>query len=222
MNNAAEEQPARKRQPLAQRAYEMVKEDILMHRLLPREPLRESELATRYGLSKTPVREALLVLAREGIVEMSAFRGMRVRDFSAEDAREIYELKEVLEPLAVELSVPRMNEDDFIILRELLQQGWEAVETGNQDELSRLNEEFHQGLIAKCGNSRMLETLEYLQSQIRVMALRLWMFRATYTEEAQEHEGILEAASHGNASHAAKLLRQHYARFKERYVKELE
>lgn len=222
MDSSVGKQPAARRQPLAQRAYAMIKDDILSHRLLPRESLRESELALRYEISKTPVREALLILVQEGIVEMNAFRGMRVRDFSALDAVEIYQLKEVLEPLAVELSVPAMTEQDFSLLRGLLQQGRDAIERGEPQEVSRLNKEFHQGMIAKCGNSRLLETLESLQNQIRVMSLRFWKLRGTYVEEAEQHERILEAAAGGEVGRTAELLREHYAHFREQYIQQME
>ncbi len=89
------------REPLAQLAYGRIKDEILDQRLLPRQPLVEAELAARCGMSKTPIREALLTLGREELVEFSSFRGGRVRDFTAEDAREIYEVRELLEPFAL-------------------------------------------------------------------------------------------------------------------------
>jgi DNA-binding GntR family transcriptional regulator len=210
------------RESLTQKSYNRIKEDILSHRLLPREPLREAELAARYETSKTPVREALLILTREGIVEMHAFRGMRVRDFSTQDVREVYELREILEPLAIERAIPRMTQEDTEGLRDLLRQAWEAVERGDERELSRLNREFHTALVARCDNSRILEILAQLQNQVRVMTLRFWRVRATYLDEARQHEEILSAAAAGNTHRAADLLRAHIVQFRKRHLRELD
>lgn len=81
-------------------AYARLKDDILGMRLTPRQPLVETELAAMLNMSKTPVREALLSLSHDGLVEVNEFRGARVRDFSLEEVREIYELRAALEPHA--------------------------------------------------------------------------------------------------------------------------
>jgi DNA-binding GntR family transcriptional regulator len=208
------------RESLAQRSYNRIKDDILNHRLLPRQPLVETELAAKYNISKTPVREALLILAREGIVEMNAFRGMRVRDFTTRDAQEIYELREILEPLALERAIPHMNEEDIAGLRKILDEAWEAAEKGEQRKLSKLNRDFHSALVDKCDNSRVVVTLRQLQDQIRVMTLRFWKAQATYLQEAEQHEAILKSVEARDAKKAAQLLHAHITDFRERYIQE--
>lgn len=209
-----------KRESLGQLAYERIKGDILDERLLPRQPLIEAELAAKYGMSKTPVREALLSLAREGLVEMSSFRGGRVRDFTADDAREIYELRELLEPFALRRAVPRLTDDDRRSLRDLLEKAQAAAEGGDRRELSRLNCAFHGSLVARCRNEKVIEILAHLQNQVRVMSLRLWNVRATHLREAKQHEAILTAVEAGQADRAAELLGEHVSEFRERYVRE--
>lgn len=209
-----------KRESLGRLAYERIKGDILDERLLPRQPLIEAELAAKYGMSKTPVREALLSLAREGLVEMSSFRGGRVRDFKADDAREIYELRELLEPFALRRAVPRLTDDDRRSLRDLLDRAQAAAEGGDRRELSRLNCAFHSSLVARCRNEKVIEILAHLQNQVRVMSLRLWNVRATHLREAEQHEAILTAVEAGQADRAAELLGEHLSEFRERYVRE--
>lgn len=209
-----------KRESLGRLAYERIKGDILDERLLPRQPLIEAELAAKYGMSKTPVREALLSLAREGLVEMSSFRGGRVRDFTADDAREIYELRELLEPFALRRAVPRLTDGDRRSLRDLLDKAQAAAEVGDRRELSRLNCAFHGSLVARCRNEKVIEILAHLQNQVRVMSLRLWNVRATHLREAEQHEAILTAVEAGQADRAAELLGEHISEFRERYVRE--
>lgn len=209
-----------KRESLGRLAYERIKGEILDERLLPRQPLIEAELAAKYGMSKTPVREALLSLAREGLVEMSSFRGGRVRDFTADDAREIYELRELLEPFALRRAVPRLTDGDRRSLRALLDKAQAAAEGGDRRELSRLNCAFHSSLVARCRNEKVIEILAHLQNQVRVMSMRLWNVRATHLREAEQHEAILTAVEAGQADQAAELLGEHISEFRERYVRE--
>ena len=201
-------------------AYERIKGEILDERLLPRQPLIEAELAAKYGMSKTPVREALLSLAREGLVEMSSFRGGRVRDFTADDAREIYELRELLEPFALRRAVPRLTDGDRRSLRALLDKAQAAAEGGDRRELSKLNCAFHSSLVARCRNEKVIEILAHLQNHVRVMSMRLWNVRATHLREAEQHRAILTAVEAGQADRAAELIGEHISEFRERDVNE--
>ena len=221
-SSRSEDEASDKRGSLTRRAYERIKDDIFRQRLLPRESLAEAELATSYGMSKTPVREALLLLARDGLVESSPFRGGRVRDFTVEDVREIYEMRAVLEPSALEQAIPNMNEEDRALLRSVLEDADSATEKGDLYELSRFNRAFHDALVAQCNNSRMTETLAQLQDQLRVIALRSWRQRPTYLHEARQHKEILAAIRSGNASLATELLHKHIVEFKEQYTRRRE
>lgn len=180
----------------------------------------EAELAARYGMSKTPIREALLTLGREGLVEFSSFRGGRVRDFTAEDAREIYEVRELLEPFALGRAAPCLGEDELRSLRSLLEEAKVAAKGGDRRKLSKLNRAFHSALVARCGNERVIEILSQMQDQVRVMSLRLWSVQATHLHEADQHEALLEAIEAGEVSRAAGLLREHISEFKDRYISE--
>jgi DNA-binding GntR family transcriptional regulator len=204
--------------PLAQRTYEQIREDILNQRLLPRETLIEAELSERYGVSKTPVREALLALAQVGLVESLAFRGWRVKHFTADDAREIYEIRELLEPHALRAAVPRMTAAHHARLRQILSDARQAIEAGELSTLSRLNRLYHVELVEPCGNSRVVGFLHRLQDQLRVMAVRTWLQAASYRREADQHEAILAAVEAGAGERAARLLREHIVEFRRRYT----
>ncbi|HZV52070.1 MAG TPA: GntR family transcriptional regulator [Candidatus Dormibacteraeota bacterium] len=204
--------------PLARRTYELIREDILSQRLLPRETLIEVELSERYGVSKTPVREALLALAQTGLVESLAFRGWRVKHFTADDAREIYEIREVLEPYALRAAVPHMTDERLARLHQILSDARRAIEDGDLPTLSRLNRLYHIELVEPCGNSRIVGFLHRLQDQLRVMAVRTWSRAASYRREADQHEAILAAVEAGDGERAARLLRSHIVEFRRRYV----
>jgi DNA-binding GntR family transcriptional regulator len=204
---------------LGSRVARRIKEDIFRGLLLPREPLIEAQLAATYGVSKTPVREALSSLVRAGLVDFDPFRGARVRLFTAEDVRDIYEMRMLLEPFALKKAVPRMDKDDIQALFSLLDAADAAGEGGDLYVLSQLNRAFHDALVARCGNGRIIETMEQTQDQLRAIALRSWMLRPTYMREAEQHRGVAEAVVSGDAGLAADLLRSHIMEFGEQLVR---
>ena len=208
--------------PLGQRVAKRIKDDIFRGRLLPREPLVEAELAGAYGVSKTPVREALSSLARGGLVDLDPFRGARVRNFTADDVREVYEMRALLEPFALEKAVPRMDENDRELLRSLLEDADAAADRVDLYGLSALNRKFHGALIARCDNKRIIETIDQVQDQLRAIALRSWMLKPTYLREAEQHRGVAKAVESRDAHRAADLLRMHIVGFGEQFVRTLE
>lgn len=182
----------------------------------------EAELAGAYGVSKTPVREALSSLARGGLVDLDPFRGARVHNFTASDVREIYEMRALLEPFALEKAVPRMDENDRGLLRSLLEDADDAAERVDLYGLSELNRKFHDALIARCGNKRIIETMDQVQDQLRAIALRSWMLKPTYLREAEQHRGVAKAVESRDAHRAADLLRMHIVGFEEQFVRTVE
>jgi DNA-binding GntR family transcriptional regulator len=200
-------------------AYERIKDEVFDQRILPREPLIEAELAARYGMSKTPVREALLALVRDGLLEGTPFRGVRVRHFTADDVREIYELREILEPPALCNSDGRLDDGRLAELREVLVRAEEAAKSGQIRNLSRLNRLFHRLLVAECGNSRIIDVLERLQDQLRLIALTSWAIQPSYSHESEQHWAILRALETHDTESAANLLHAHIKEFSGRYLR---
>ena len=186
---------------------------------MPREPLIEAELAGVYGVSKTPVREALSSLVGAGLVDFGPFRGARVRDFTGDDVREIYEMRVLLEPFALQKAVPRMGDDDRALLFALLDDADAAAGDEDLYVLSGLNRRFHDALIARCGNGRMIETMGQVHDQLRAIAVRSWRLMPTYQREAEQHRRVAEAVASGDAGGAAELLREHIVGFEEQFVR---
>lgn len=201
-------------QTLTKRAHETIRDAIVGGRLGAGAQLVEAEIAERLGMSKTPVREALVGLAREGLVEISDFRGARVAKFSASDALEVFQLRSALEPLAVRLSFPAMGEADYEQLDELLLRARDAHGQGDWVLLARLNREFHAGLHRKCPNTRVLAILGQLADTVQLLSVRGWMYRPTHAAELDEHEAILAALRQGREpDEACALLTSHVLNF---------
>ena len=152
---------------LAGTVYEALRRDIVEREFVPGEPLTEQELSRRYGVSRTPVREALAKLERDRLVRVVPKKGAFVRSISHDDVRELYQIREALEALAMRLAAPRFERGELqgfeTRFRELKARGAKATPA----EVRALGEEFHAVVLKRAGNARLLEALEQIREQIR-------------------------------------------------------
>lgn len=190
------------------RAYEQIKADIFAFRLLPGERFSENELAARLGVSRTPVREALLRLAREGYIEVSPKSGWNVRQLDFEQIEEFYDVRTVLELAAVRRLCEMSDDADLESLKAI----W-LVPSGQRlsdwQRVAELDEAFHEGLLEAAGNREMARIHREVTERIRVVR-RLDFTkgeRVDYTYE--EHARILRAIMQRRLDHAQLLLRTH-------------
>jgi DNA-binding GntR family transcriptional regulator len=180
-----------------------IKEAILSGEFTPGQTLVEAELGAQLGVSKTPVREALRILAGSGLVIMSTYKGASVRVIDATIARSVYDLRALLEPEALRRAVEQGT--DFTEAREILAE----VDTGDRAKASLTNRRFHRALYANCGNSLLVEILDGLRDQAALITVTGWGLDPTWQGEAAEHRAILTAAENGDAQGAESLLRKH-------------
>lgn len=173
---------------------------IVSGELRPGERLIEERLTERFGVSRPPMREALRVLQRDGIVQSRQRRGFIVTPITADDVREIYSLRFVLERTAVEFGVPVAEPGAFVPLRAAVERIRAAVQTGQQDEVVSANRAFHTALIALSRHRRLMGIWESLQMQMEMcMAFNLKLRQRTQHDSAESvhrHEtllGLIEA-----------------------------
>lgn len=196
-------------QVLTERVYQALKAAIFSLDFLPGAPLIERDLAVRFGVSKSPVREALHRLVGEGLVTQTPYRGMTVRKIGADEADELYALHEVLEEMAVALATPRLTESDLRQAREILVSSLEPVEQGEEKQLARLNRDFHSFFVDRSGNRPLRETLINLHGRVRIINAIGWRRHPAFRVEYDQHWAVLEAAATGDAATASRLMREH-------------
>lgn len=149
-----------------ERVTDELKALIISGELEPSARLRADALAKRMGTSRTPVREALLVLEREGLVENLPNRGAIVRSFDAADLLDLYEVRSVLEPHSAGRAAERMREEDIERLVQICDEA-EALEDENSERLERqiaLNMEFHAVIANAAESPRLLEAMRGIAS----------------------------------------------------------
>lgn len=149
----------------ADQAYEHLKHLILINELRPGMELREAALAASTSFGRTPVREALLRLVRDGFVEVRPRQGYRVTALSLARVREVFEMRLLLEPVAAELAATRAQEADLLALAELAGRTYDH--NSSYEDFLRDNREFHVRLAEAAGNSILARTLRTLLEEMQ-------------------------------------------------------
>jgi DNA-binding GntR family transcriptional regulator len=195
-----------------------IKHAILTGELKPGQSLVETDLAGVFGVSKTPVREALKTLAGAGLVTMSPYRGAVVRVVDDEQARHIYDVRLLLEPEALSRAITAGH--DWRAARLALRR---AAAATDQAERSLANRDYHRELYAGCGNPLLTGVLDDLRDQTALVSAAAWRHdpaarddgqgSPSWEREAGEHAAVLAAAEAGGARRAASLLRAHIESF---------
>ena len=169
-------------------------------------------LAARFGVSATPVREALLDLAKDGFVEPVRNKGFRVRSLSAADVDEIYHLRRLLEiPTVAELA-RRGCPEALPELRALADETAEAVRAGDALAYVEADHRFHAGLLGLTGNERLVRLVTELRAQVSLYGLRPVISRGDVDSAAGEHHLLLDHIESKDADRAAELMERHLAR----------
>lgn len=194
---------------LWQRVYDHLRTEILEGRLEPGAELIEVALAEQLGVSRGPLREAIGRLAAEGLVTVSPRRGAVVRSLSKEEFLELYQVREALERMAVQLAVPRLTAEQVEELAALNEE-MQAHAAGNKVEsFFEANRAFHARLLEASGNRKLEELYRQLLDQLGRYRLRSLTLRGNLKRSVSEHKAILRAASRGDAERAAQLMAEH-------------
>ncbi|MCF2526843.1 GntR family transcriptional regulator [Yinghuangia soli] len=166
-------------------------------------------LATRFGVSATPVREALLDLAKDGLVEPVRNKGFRVCALSARDADEIHRLRRLLEvPTVADLARDGCA-DALPMLRGLADDIVAAAKRGDPLEYVAADQRFHTCLLELAGNARLLRIVVELRSQARLYRLRTLLERGEVGQAADEHHELLDHIEARDPAAAARLMERH-------------
>ncbi len=186
---------------------------IVSGELKPGERLIEERLAERFGVSRPPMREALRVLQRDGIVQSRQRRGSIVTPVTAEDVREICSLRSMLERTAVELGVPVVERGALVPLQSAVERIRAAVQAGLQDEVVAANRAFHTAVIALPRHGRLMVIWESLQLQMQMcMAFNLTLRQQTQHDPAESvarHEVLLGLIEAGDREAVLRELKVH-------------
>jgi len=182
-----------------------IREAIVSGRIAPGTWLRETPLATRLGVSRIPVREALTYLEAEGLVKRVPYRGTMVVRLTLDQVKESYMLRSLLEGCATKLATPHLGPEEIARLRSLVRRLSECARTQSHDEVAPLHREFHAIIYQCCGSEKLIRWINELYNQFPKHLRRTWRF----TEPPEEYQRILEAIEARDAEAAGALMSRH-------------
>jgi DNA-binding GntR family transcriptional regulator len=215
--------PRKMRRSLVDQAYQEIRKRILDNYYAPGHNVLELELAADLGMSRTPLREALVRLQNEGFVQLIPRHGMRVVPLSVHDLREMYEVLTSLELTAIErLARSELNDDAVGTIEKALDDMDLALRKKDIDAWVKADERFHYTLVGLSGNARlaaMAETLWEQGHRARMTTVRL---RASLELSNREHRSVVRAILRHNAREAKSLHLQHRSRATEEILKILQ
>ncbi len=179
----------------------------------------ESELAARLGMSRTPVREALLRLEAQGLVEVRPRKGVRISPVSPQDMAEIYDILTELESLAAANAASRgLSESDLSELAEAITDMETALDEGDRDAWAAADDIFHEELVRLGGNQRVVQIAEMMSDQVRRARIVTLYMRPAPNRSNDDHLRVLEAIRRGDAVTARYEHRQHRIAAKETLI----
>jgi DNA-binding GntR family transcriptional regulator len=194
--------------------YVQVREEILNGTLPAGYALREADLAARFGVSKTPLRDALVRLQADGLVSIPPYRSAVVLGYSREDLREIYEVRELLEGACAREAALNISTDDLAALSELMRDSAACVVNGEvlagqEEHLSGLLDRFDTVMYAQSRNRRVNEMVENIRTHVQRIGRLTTRIPGRLAKSIPEHQAIYEAIVHRDGAAAEAAMRRH-------------
>lgn len=206
--------------PLREMVYEELKIQILTGAIVPGTRMMEVDLAEEMGVSRTPIREAIRKLEKEGLVTIEPRRGAYASLISTQDMVEILEVRQDLEGLAAYFAASRMTPYEMRQLKDIASKYNDAVAAGNMQNMIRYDTQFHRKIVDSCNNKILVNMVEQLQE----LVLR---FRYIYYDNfrraenmPEEHQEIIDSIASGDADRARQAADVHIDRLKQLIIAE--
>ncbi|MBW1973909.1 MAG: GntR family transcriptional regulator [Deltaproteobacteria bacterium] len=191
-------------------AYNTIKNAIISQKLQPGIIYNEKKLADEMGISKTPVREALMDLASKGFVTFIPRKGIMINQLDKKDIINLYEVREALEVAAVKLITKKISDEDIQKIKEIHNKGLKAVQS-KIDSISylKLDREFHSIIAKLTGNNYLKEALENIRDLIDWMGMKALTRQARMKEVEAEHHRIVEMIEKRDVKKAMFMMELH-------------
>ncbi len=194
---------------LYQEVAERLRQRIFAHELTPGTWIDEQKLAEQYGISRTPLREALKVLASEGLVELKPRRGCYVTEISPQDLDDIFPLMAMLEGRCAAEAVTKASNHDIAVLKSIHEQLESAARDGRIDAFFEANQEFHKKIQELANNRWMLSVIQDLRKVLKLSRLHSLSLEGRLQQSLDEHRIIMAAFEARETGKAEQLMHDH-------------
>ena len=211
-------QPMVESKPIREIAYEVLKKAIITGEIPAGERIVETDYADRLHISRTPLREALRKLERDGLVEYVMRRGVVVRAFTIDDVREIYTIRNSQEMLTLPAIIEKATKEDIDSLRERLSEMDRLQAKDDIEGLSPLARAFHWELTSICGQKRILRVIEGQDEYIRRFSAMSIRQENRRSQAHEEHHRLVDYVEAKDLERFTELTRKHIERSMENCV----
>lgn len=209
-----------KNKTLRESIAEAIRTSILRGQFKPGLKISEPSLATQFGISRTPVREALRQLDSEGFLQVTPRRGARVAPLSEKDIHEFYEIKAILEGYAARLAVQKITDKEINKMEHLNQEMERADQAQDYKRVFRLHNEFHEVFLRSAGNDQLYHLIHMLV--MKFQRFRILLSIAGKSEDSiAQHWDIIQAFRERDAEKAARLVAENADLGKEIIIREI-
>jgi DNA-binding GntR family transcriptional regulator len=192
---------------LKEQVYDYLREQMRSGDLVPGSTINLDQTSRKLGVSRTPLRDALLQLEMEGFVTVYPRRGIQVNILSEEVIREFYEIIGALESTAVLLAFPKTGTDQFRTLEDAIKGMETALEADNFDSYYQRNLEFHDVYLEICGNQNLVRIVRTMKKRLYDFPRRKGFVKEWELASIKEHQAFLELFQQGKAAEAAAYIR---------------
>lgn len=204
--------PTLVRRSLHDEVTELLRDRIVGGSMAPGTFVNELELVEQLGVSRTPIREALKVLAVEGLVTIIPDRGSYIASLTPEEARDLIEVLAELEGFAVGLACDRASRDDVVALKRLQEDAATAFAASDKLAYSKFNQDLHARIVESAHNLFLSDTHRAYTARLRRVRYLGTPTHPEWQEAVREHAEIVAAIEEGNAPKARQLLTGHISR----------
>ncbi|MBW2603180.1 MAG: GntR family transcriptional regulator [Deltaproteobacteria bacterium] len=203
--------PKKQENYASQKAYQFIKTNILSQTYLPGFQLREIHLSEELGLTRTPVREAIIKLESEGLVHTYPNRGAFVIKLTLAEVEDLFDVREALEIKASELAIRKANREQLDAIRKALEQHGQLIESSRDSNYRKPVLDFHEALIKLSHNQTLISIWQTMRSRLQLARVTSAMLAQRYRNAHEEHLQIHEHICAGETQQVRQLLIKHIA-----------
>lgn len=198
--------------------YETLKKKIMEGDLPSNTPLVEEKLAKEYKMSRTPIREAIRHLVKDGLVEFFPRRGALVKEITISDLEEIFTVREALEGISARIAASVINEQKITSVQEALEKADQELENGNKEQSFELGNKLHEIVLEVTGNNKIFAIVSDFENQIQRFHYFSYHIPGRLELSNMEHWEIFEAIQARNGELAEQRMRKHVRGTKESII----
>ena len=197
--------------PLRDVVFNTLREAILKGDLKPGERLMELQLASKLGVSRTPIREAIRMLEQEGLAVTTPRKGAEVAKMTLKDMEDVLEIRDALDELAVRIACQKISDEQLKQLEDMKELFEKSTQTGNVKKIAEADVTFHDVIYEATGNPKLVTLLNNLREQVYRYRVEYIKFPKNYPTLIAEHEAILESLKNRDVKNAVEAMHVHVA-----------